>query len=179
MTSRPIIAIALGALIGLLLSGFLGWLGDYVFPPSVLADMNPQLARTMPMPIGEIVTQLLGWGGGTVVGSIMAMRFAGEDPPWISWSVAGALALACAALAFVSPHPFWFVALCLIVIAGAGFFAGRSLGIGDMTWQEPATQPYAPAAPVYAPEPQHYEPEPEPQAYEPAPEPEPNPPLEP
>jgi predicted MFS family arabinose efflux permease len=125
MTSRPVLAVALGALIGFLLSAFMGWLGDYVFPPSVLADMNPALARTMPMPFGEIMMELIGWGGATVLGAMLALRFADETGPWPAWAVAAVLAGACVLMAFFSPHPLWFVILCVIVIAASGYGAGR------------------------------------------------------
>jgi hypothetical protein len=166
MSGKTILAIVLGALIGFLLAGVMGWFGNYVFPPSVLVDMNPQLARTMAPPMPAMVIQLIGWGGGTVLGGMLALRFAEEPQPWLAWAVAGTMTLTCIALAFVSPHPIWFVILCLIVILGAGFLAGQLLGHGEGFRFAPEPQHYAPE-PHYEPEPAHYEPEP--QSYEPAP----------
>lgn len=162
MTSRPIVAIALGALIGLIVSGFLGWLGDYVFPPSVLADMNPQLARSLPMPVGEVVMQLVGWTGGVALGSILALRFSDEIDQWICWAVAAVFEVACVIFAFLSPHPVWFVGLCVVAIAVAGYLSGRLL----------IREADSEAAPYFPPEPQTYPAQPEPQ-----PEPDEEPPA--
>jgi hypothetical protein len=121
---KTVLAIALGAAVGLLLAAILGWLTVYVFPPSVLVDMDPAKARTMPMPFAEIFFQLVGWIIAGVAGGYIAAR-QGEAGEWPAWATGGVMALGVVAFSFFRPHPIWFVVLCILAVAAAGFGAGR------------------------------------------------------
>jgi hypothetical protein len=122
--NRSVVGIIGGALVGLILASIMSWGADYVFSPSIAADMNPELGRTAHMPIMGVIVKLLGWGGGAFLGGLMAVRSA-EETGWPAWIVGGVLLLAAVGFHFAFPHPIWFLILRLLFVAGAAFVAGR------------------------------------------------------
>jgi hypothetical protein len=121
---KTVFAVAVGAVVGLILAALVGWFGDYAFPPQLPADMNPQLARTLPMPLGEIVMGLLAWILAGLCGGYVAAR-QGETGEWPAWAAAAVMAIGVVVFAIFWPHPIWFVILSVLIVAAAGFGAGR------------------------------------------------------
>ncbi len=129
---RIVLAVVAGAALGLAIAALLGWAAVYVFPPSVLVDMDPKQALSKPMPMGEIVGQLFGWIIGGFAGGVLAVRTA-EQGDWPAWVTGGAMAVGVILFALFRPHPIWFVVLCAVMVAAAGFGAGwvsSRLGVG-------------------------------------------------
>jgi hypothetical protein len=120
---RVVLAVAAGAALGLFVAAVLGWAAAYVFPPSVLVDMNPALAKHLPMPMGEVVVQLIGWILGGFIGGYFATRTA-ELGAWPAWAAGAVMAIGVIVFAMLWPHPIWFVIVCAVAVAGAGFGAG-------------------------------------------------------
>jgi hypothetical protein len=130
---RTVTGVLVGAVLGLVVAALFGWLGEYVFPPSVQVDMNPTLARTLPMPMGEVVVQLMGWILSGLFGGYVAARIAGIGE-WPAWASGGVMAVSALIFAIFWPHPLWFVILCVLVVAASGFGAGR---LGGQVAAEP------------------------------------------
>jgi hypothetical protein len=121
---KTVFAVFVGALVGLILAALVGWAGGYVFPPSLQADMFPDKARTLPMPVGEIVFGLLAWAVAGLGGGYVAVRL-GEAGEWPAWAAAAVMAIGAVVFAIFWPHPIWFVILSVLIVAAAGFGAGR------------------------------------------------------
>ena len=121
---KTVFAVAVGAVVGLILAALVGWFGGYAFPPQLPADMDPQLARTLPMPIGEILMGVLAWIVAGLGGGYLAVR-QGDAGEWPAWAAAAVMAIGCVVFAIFWPHPIWFVILSVLIVAAAGFGAGR------------------------------------------------------
>jgi hypothetical protein len=130
---RIMLAVAAGAALGLMIAAFIGWAAVYAFPPSVLVDMDPSKALTTPMPMAEIVVQILGWIIATLAAGFVAVRTA-EQGDWPAWATGAVMAVGVILFALFRPHPMWFVILCAAVVAATGFGAGwisTRLGVGQ------------------------------------------------
>ena len=127
---KTVFAVAVGVVVGLILAALVGWFGGYAFPPQLPADMNPQLARTLPMPLGEIVMGLLAWVLAGLGGGYVAAR-QGESGEWPAWAAAAVMAIAAVVFAIFWPHPIWFVILSVLMVAASGFGAGRLATLFD------------------------------------------------
>jgi hypothetical protein len=123
---KTVFAVVTGAVVGLILAALVGWFGGYAFPPSLQVDMDPAKARTLPMPVGEIILGLLAWilaglGGGYVA----ARQSEPGSGEWPAWAAAAVMAIGAVVFAMFWPHPIWFVILSVLVVAASGFGAGR------------------------------------------------------
>lgn len=123
---KTVFAVITGVVVGLILAALVGWFGGYAFPPSLQADMFPAKARTLPMPVGEIFFGLIAWILAGLGGGFVAVR---QSEPgsgeWPAWAAAAVMAICAVVFAIFWPHPIWFVILSVLVVAAAGFGAGR------------------------------------------------------
>jgi hypothetical protein len=108
---RSLGAVLLGAVAATLLVLAIETVGHLVFPPPAGLDLNdPEQRRTFmaQLPLGAFVFVLVGWGIGTLAGSWLAARVAGQAP-LVHGLVVGALFLLTAiATMLMLPHPLWF-----------------------------------------------------------------------
>lgn len=123
---RIVLAIILGAVLGLVVLGLGSWVADYLFPPSPSIDIRPELAKTVHdgMPIMGFLVKFLAWAAGGFVAAYMAGRSA-EQGPWPAWTSAGMVALVALVLALKPQNPAWFLVLALAFLGAAGFMASR------------------------------------------------------
>ena len=119
---RKVLAVVAGVVTALLLTGFIGWAGDYIFPPSPLVDNNPELIKTMGAPILGTLTKLIGWGVGVFAGAMIAMRMAEADV-WPAVAVGAVMGAFEIVLLFLAPHQVVYVALTFAVIGASAFGA--------------------------------------------------------
>lgn len=123
---RIVLAIVLGAVLGLIVLGLGSWVGDYLFPPSPSIDLHPELARTMKngMPVMGFLVKFLAWAAGGFVAGYMAGRSA-EQGAWPAWTAAGMVGLVALILALKPQNPAWFLILAVVFLGAAGYLASR------------------------------------------------------
>ena len=114
----------LGALAGIIICGLvifaIEWLGSRFFPGATEAAAAGDLSR---VPLGALITVLVGWFVGPLVGGYVAVRIA--DRGWVAWIVAGFVVLGVVLNTTMIPHPLWMVVLGLLLPLLAGWIASR------------------------------------------------------
>lgn len=121
---RQLVAIAWGVTLGLAILTACAWAADYVFPPSLQVDLDPALGRTAPMKVMAVIVKLISAAGAAFAGGSIAVRTSTQSG-WPAWALGAALGLIAVIFHLVWPHPFWFLALRLLTIAGSAYAAGR------------------------------------------------------
>lgn len=102
---------------------------NYVFPPPPQWGGDDR-AVAMQAPAGALVTLLLGYVVGVMVGALVAVRFVREGS-WPAWVVAGVMIVGAVGMLVQMPHPLWFMVLAPLLMAGAGWLTGVVAGPGN------------------------------------------------
>lgn len=115
----------LGTIAGIIICGLvifiIEWLGGRLFPGATEAAAAGDLSR---VPVGALITVLVGWFVGPLVGGYVAVRIA--DRGWVAWIVAGFVVLGVVLNTTMIPHPLWMVVLGLLLPLLAGWITSRA-----------------------------------------------------
>lgn len=84
------------------------------------SDEAAMLAYIASLPVLGLLAIAVGWGLAALLGAFVAARWTWRGR-WTGWLVAGFLGLATVANFVMFPHPAWFMAASLLLIAGAGW----------------------------------------------------------
>lgn len=126
---RKILAVVLGVLAAVVVILVVESLGHYLFPPPPDIDMTDREAvRAMAasMPAGAFLTVLAAWTLGALAGGVAAILVS-PGRPWPAWVVAGVVLLFAILNMAMIPHPLWMMIAAPLLLAGAGWLAGRLL----------------------------------------------------
>ena len=127
MMDRTILGLVAAVLVAVGLVFVLEMAGHMMFPPP--ADLNvrdPAQMATMieRLPIGAVLAVLVAWTLGAFGGGFVAAMVARRGA-WPAWVVAGLLLVFSAMTMVMIPHPTWFMVAAVVLIAAAGWLAGR------------------------------------------------------
>ncbi|MFN4297134.1 MAG: hypothetical protein ACK4FB_09855 [Brevundimonas sp.] len=126
---RRILGTLAGIVLAVVITSLWEMTAHYLMPPPPMRlDVAPG-APTLAMVI-------VGYGVATFLGALTAARLALAD--WAALIVGGLMALSVIALVVMMPHPIWFSALSLAVMAVATF-AARHLSLGMGAYSPSAT----------------------------------------
>ena len=125
--AKTILGLVAGVLVAVALVFVLEMAGHMVFPPP--ADLNvrdPAQMATMieRLPIGAVLAVLIAWTLGAFGGGYVAAMIARRGP-WPAWVIAAVLLIFSAMTMAMIPHPAWFMVAAVVLIAAAGWLAGR------------------------------------------------------
>jgi len=128
---RSILAVALGFLAAGLAAAAIEGAGHWLFPPPPGIDLaDPAaLAKIMDqLPLGALLSVLLGWLAGTTIGAAVSAWLA-PGRPFAHGLIVGMLVLACGVATMLAiQHPIWFWAA-TVVLSPIAAFRGAKLGV--------------------------------------------------
>ncbi|HUD70774.1 MAG TPA: hypothetical protein VMQ62_02330 [Dongiaceae bacterium] len=128
---RTILALVAGAVTAFLVIACLEQVGSALHPPPPGLDMHDRAAMRAfiaTLPWTAFVLVLIAWGLGVCLGGYLAGRLAPRAPVLHASAITMLVALAAVANLLAIPHPAWFWASALIVIAAAGHASRWLLG---------------------------------------------------
>ncbi|MFN3814535.1 hypothetical protein [Brevundimonas sp.] len=111
---RRILGTLAGVVLAIVITSLWEMTAHYLMPPP---PMRAAVAPGAP----TLAAVILGYGVATFLGALTAARLARVD--WAALIVGGLMALSVIALVVMMPHPIWFPALSLAVMAVATFGA--------------------------------------------------------
>ena len=127
-TVRSILAVLAGVVVGFLALGLVDYVGHlfYPLPAGLERDLEALKTYVATAPLGALLVVLLAWTWGTLSGGWVAARIAGRSHA-LHAGIVGTLVMVVFAIANVAmlPHPAWFVAAGVGLIAVAAWLAGR------------------------------------------------------
>lgn len=141
---RSVSSVILGIVVGGVLVGLIEGVGHQFYPPPAGLDLNDRdamAALIRSMPLGAFLSLLAAYAIGPLVGGWIAARLAGRAPMAHALAVGGVFLAASIGNLALIPHPAWFAAANLAVVAAATVLAGRLAGRG-----RPVTAPSVPVA---------------------------------
>ena len=129
MMVRRIVGALTGIIAAFAVLAVAQWLIHYIAPPPPGDWSDPAFqARVIARaPFAALFGITLGYGLAVFIGGCLAAGIA-RDGPWPAWVVAALIGAALIANVATVPHPIWFTVLAVLLIAGAGWFAGRLYG---------------------------------------------------
>lgn len=114
-----------GILAGIIVCGLvifaIEWTGGQIFPGAAEAAGAGDLNQ---VPVGALVSVLVGWFVGPLLGGMLAVRLA--ERGWAAWVVAAFVLLGVILNTSTIPHPLWMVVLGFLLPLAAGWIASRT-----------------------------------------------------
>jgi hypothetical protein len=118
---RSIGAIVAGVIAAVVVVGLVETLGHFVYPPPRIDLSDPQQLRTIieKLPRGALVSVLLAWGAGSLVGGFVAAAIA-DKRRLIHALIVGSMQMTAGIGTMLAiPHPMWFVGVSFVIFIPA------------------------------------------------------------
>ena len=125
---RLVLGAVIGVIAGVAVIAALESIGHVIFPPPEGVNIkDPEVLKSImdQIPLGAKISVLIAWGGGVLVGGIVARVIAQGKAP--AASIVGLVLLALAGVTMVQiPHPIWMV-IGAFVVTFAGIYGAGSV----------------------------------------------------
>ncbi len=125
---KNVLGVVVGLFIGLVMLGFIEFVGQLVFAPKEGVDINDPVAMQelqTNQPIPKLVVLLAAWSLGAVAGGWVCCELAGPQRIKAALVVGFLLQLISIRVFMKVPHPLWFVIVTQLVILPSAFGGTR------------------------------------------------------